>query len=47
MTDATLATQVATAAIYLVIGLAIGSLISGAARSAIRLGRPSPRLPER
>jgi hypothetical protein len=47
MTDATLATQVATAAIYLVIGLAIGSLISGAARSAIRLSRPSPRLPER
>ena len=39
MTDATLATQVATAAIGLVIGMAIGSLVSGAARSAIRLGR--------
>jgi hypothetical protein len=47
MTDAKLATQVATAAIYLVIGLAIGSLVSGAARSAIRLGRQSPRLSER
>jgi hypothetical protein len=39
MTDATLATQVVTAAIGLVIGMAIGSLVSGAARSAIRLGR--------
>jgi hypothetical protein len=39
MTDDTLATQVATAAIGLVIGMAIGSLVSGAARSAIRLGR--------
>ena len=39
MTDATRATQVATAAIGLVIGMAIGSLVSGAARSAIRLGR--------
>jgi Family of unknown function (DUF6069) len=47
MTDATLATQVATAAIGLVTGMAIGSLVSGAARSAIRLGRPGPRLPER
>jgi hypothetical protein len=47
MTTAKLATQIATAAIYLVIGMAIGSLISGAARSAIRLGRQSPRLPER
>jgi hypothetical protein len=45
MTDATLATQVATAAIALVIGIAIGSLVSGAARSAIRLSRPWP--PER
>src|ERR671912_608110 len=44
---AKLATQVATAAIYLVIGLAIGSLVTGAARSAIRLGRQVPRLPER
>jgi hypothetical protein len=47
MTDAKLATQVATAAIYVVSGLAIGSLVSGAARSAIRLGRQSPRLSER
>ena len=44
MTDATLATQVATAAIALVIGMAIGSLVSGAARSALRLGRQDPRL---
>ena len=35
----------ATAA--LVIGMAIGSLVSGSARSAIRLGRQGPRLPER
>jgi Family of unknown function (DUF6069) len=47
MTDATLATQVATAAIGLVIGMAIGSLVSGAARSALRLGRQDPRLRER
>ena len=47
MTDATLGIQVATAAIGLVIGMAIGSLVSGAARSAIRLGRQDPRLPER
>jgi hypothetical protein len=47
MTDATLATQVAIAAIGLVIGMAIGSLVSGAARSAIRVGRQNPRLPER
>jgi hypothetical protein len=47
MTDAKLATQVATAAIGLVVGMAIGSLVSGAARSAIRLGRQAPRLPER
>jgi hypothetical protein len=47
MTDTKLASQVATAAIALVIGLAIGSLISGAARSAIRLRRQNPRLPER
>jgi membrane associated rhomboid family serine protease len=46
MTDAELATQVATAAIGLVIGMAIGSLVSGAGRSAIRLGRQDPRLPE-
>jgi hypothetical protein len=47
MTDAKLATQVATAAIAVVIGIAIGSLVSGAARSAIRLGRQNPRLRER
>jgi hypothetical protein len=47
MTSAELATQVATAAINLVIGMAIGSLVSGAARSAIRLGRQNPRFPER
>jgi hypothetical protein len=47
MTDAKLATKVATGAIGLAIGIAIGSLVSGAARSAIRLGRQSPRLPER
>jgi membrane associated rhomboid family serine protease len=46
MTDAELATKVATAAIGLVIGMAIGSLVSGAGRSAIRLGRQDPRLPE-
>jgi hypothetical protein len=46
MTGAKLATQVATAAIALVIGMAIASLISGAARSAVRLGRQNPRLPE-
>jgi hypothetical protein len=33
MTDAKLATKVATGAIGLVIGMAIGSLVSGAARS--------------
>ena len=47
MTDAKLATQVATAAIGLVTGMAIGSLVSGAGRSAIRLGRQDRRLPER
>lgn len=47
MTDATLAAQVVTAAIGLVIGMAIGSLVSGAARSALRLGRQDPRLRER
>jgi uncharacterized membrane-anchored protein YhcB (DUF1043 family) len=46
MTDAELATKVATAAIGLVIGMAIGSLVSEAGRSAIRLGRQDPRLPE-
>jgi hypothetical protein len=44
MTTAKLATQVATAAIGLLIGIAIGSLVSGAARSAIRLRRQDPRL---
>ena len=47
MTDATLATKVATAVIFLVIGMAIGSLVPGAARSATRVGRQDPRLPER
>jgi hypothetical protein len=47
MTDAKLASKVATAAIFLVIGMAIGSLVSGSARSATRLSRQGPRLPER
>jgi hypothetical protein len=47
MTDAELASKVATAAISLMLGIAIGSLVSGAARSAIRLGRQGPRLPGR
>jgi Family of unknown function (DUF6069) len=47
MTDATLATKIATAAIGLVVGMAIGSLVSGAARSAIRLDRQGRRLPGR
>jgi hypothetical protein len=38
-TDAGLATKVATAAIFLAIGVAIGSLVSGVATSAVRLGR--------
>jgi Family of unknown function (DUF6069) len=37
MTDAELGTQVATAAIYLVVGLTIGSLLSGVGRSAMRV----------
>jgi hypothetical protein len=43
-TGASLDTKVATAAINLAIGLAIGSLVPGVARSAIRLGsgRPPP-----
>ena len=41
-TDADLDTKVATAAISLVIGLAIGSLVPGVARSAIRLGSGRP-----
>jgi Family of unknown function (DUF6069) len=43
-TDASLATQVATAAINLAIGVAVGSLVSGVAASAVRRGgeqRPS------
>lgn len=41
-TGADLDTKVATAAINLAIGLAIGSLVPGMARSAIRLGeRPA------
>ena len=37
LTDADLDTKVATALINLAIGLSIGSLISGAAKSALRL----------
>jgi hypothetical protein len=37
MTDTQLGTQVATAAIYLAIGVTIGSLLSGVARSARRI----------
>ena len=39
LTDADLSVKVATSAIYLVTGIAIGSLLSGVARSAIRTGR--------
>jgi hypothetical protein len=45
MTDAELDTKVATAAINLAIGVSIGSLISGAARSALRLRRPGGPFP--
>jgi hypothetical protein len=44
LTDAELDTQVATAAISLAIGVAIGSLLSGVARSAIRLRGPGGQL---
>jgi Family of unknown function (DUF6069) len=37
LTDADLSVQVATAIIYLAIGVSIGSLLSGVARSAMRL----------
>jgi hypothetical protein len=37
LTDADLDEQLATAAIYLAIGIAIGSLLSGVGRSAVRL----------
>jgi Family of unknown function (DUF6069) len=37
LTDADLDEKVATSAIYLAIGIAIGSLLSGVARSAVRL----------
>jgi hypothetical protein len=37
LTDADLDEQVATAAIYLAVGIAIGSLLSGVGRSAMRL----------
>ena len=37
-TDAEIATKVATTAIFLAIGVAIGSLVSGVASSAVRLG---------
>ena len=36
LTDADLDEKVATSAIYLAVGLAIGSLLSGVARSAVR-----------
>jgi hypothetical protein len=39
LTDADLSEQLATAAIYLAIGIAVGSLLSAVARSAVR-GRP-------
>jgi hypothetical protein len=39
LTDADLDVKVATAAIYLAIGVAIGSLLSGVGRSAMRLRR--------
>jgi hypothetical protein len=39
LTGAGLAEKVATSAITLVVGLAIGSLLSGVARSAVRTGR--------
>jgi hypothetical protein len=39
LTDADLDEKVATAAIYLAIGVAIGSLLSGVGRSAVRLRR--------
>ena len=39
LTDAGLDEKIATSAITLVVGLAIGSLLSGVARSAVRTGR--------
>jgi hypothetical protein len=39
LTDEDAATRIATAAIYIVIGIAIGSLVSSVARSAARTGR--------
>jgi hypothetical protein len=39
LTGADLDQKIATAAITLVVGLAIGSLLSGVARSAVRIGR--------
>ena len=45
LTDADLDTKVATAVINLAIGLSIGSLISGAAKSALRLRRPGGQFP--
>jgi Family of unknown function (DUF6069) len=44
-TDAKPSTKLATAAIYLAIGVAIGSLVSGVARSATRLDRRGPARP--
>ena len=45
LTDADLDTKVATALINLAIGLSIGSLISGAAKSALRLRRQGASKP--
>ena len=39
LTDADLAEKVATSVIYVAIGVAIGSLLSGVARSAMRRRR--------
>jgi hypothetical protein len=43
-TDATLASQLATSAVYLAIGVAIGTLVSGVATRAVRRAY-APRLP--
>lgn len=45
-TDSELAAKVATALINLAIGIAIGTLLAGAARSATRVGRARNRGPE-
>jgi hypothetical protein len=45
-TDASIGTKIVTAAIYLAIGVAIGSLVSGVARSAVRVRRGRPPDPD-